>query len=90
MILEFDKSFLKSLDNIRDSKTLLRLEKNITDLENAESMHEISNLRKLSGFKNYYRIRIGDYRLGFELINSNIIRLIVIAHRKDIYKIFPS
>lgn len=89
MRLEFDKSFLKSIDNIRDSKILLKLEKNITDLANAESIQEISSLRKLTGFKDYYRIRIGNYRLGFELINSNIIRLIVFAHRKDIYKIFP-
>lgn len=89
MRLEFDKSFLKSIDNIRDSKILLKLEKNITDLEKAESLLEISNLRKLTGFKNYYRIRIGDYRLGFELISSDVIRLIVIAHRKDVYKVFP-
>jgi mRNA interferase RelE/StbE len=89
MRLEFDKSFLKSIDNIPDSKILLRLEKNIIDLEKAESLQEISNLRKLSGFKNYYRIRLGDYRLGFELISSDVIRLIVIAHRKDIYKKFP-
>ncbi len=33
MIVEFDKSFLKSLSNLRDPKILLRLENTITDLE---------------------------------------------------------
>lgn len=89
MRLEFDKSFLKSLDNILDSRILNRLEKFIADLEKAESIQQISNLKKLSGFKDYYRIRIGDYRLGFEMIDSTTIRLIVFAHRKDIYKNFP-
>jgi mRNA interferase RelE/StbE len=43
----------------------------------------------LTGFKNYYRLRIGEYRLGFEKIDENTLRFILIAHRKDIYKIFP-
>jgi mRNA interferase RelE/StbE len=89
MKLEFDRSFLRDLDSIADSKLLKRLEKIILDLEKSESIKEIANLKKLTGFKTYYRIRIGDYRLGFELIDSNTIRLIVMAHRKDIYKNYP-
>ncbi len=89
MIVEFDKSFFKSLSNLRDQKLLLKLEKTIIGLEKVDSLQEVSNLRKLTGFKDYFRIRVGDYRLGFELINSETIRMIVIAHRKDIYKIFP-
>lgn len=84
MIVEFDQSFLKSLSNLRDPKILSRLENTITDLEKIDSLQEASNLRKLTGFKDYYRIRLGDYRLGFELIDSKIIRVIVFAHRKDI------
>lgn len=90
MKLEFDKSFLKSIDNIKDAKILSKLEMNISNFEKAESVQEISNIKKLTGFKDYYRIRIGDYRLGFELMNTDTIRLIVIAHRKDIYKKFPN
>ena len=78
MILEFDKSFLKSIDNITDAKILSRIEKILNDLEKAASIQEITNLRKLTGFKDYFRIRTGDYRLGIELINSVTIRLIVI------------
>jgi len=89
MIIEFDKSFLKSLDKIKDSAVKKRIEQIILDFEKANSIVDIRNVKKLVGFKLYYRIRIGDYRLGIELKTSTIARFIVIAHRKDIYKIFP-
>jgi mRNA-degrading endonuclease RelE of RelBE toxin-antitoxin system len=42
----------------------------------------------MKGFKNAFRIRIGDYRVGF-LFQDNAIMLGRIAHRKNIYDIFP-
>ena len=37
--------------------------------------------------RNAYRIRIGDYRIVYEIIdNKLIIHVIAIGHRKDIYK----
>jgi mRNA interferase RelE/StbE len=89
MIVEFDKSFSKSLDKIKDPATLQRTEKAILKLEKAYSLKDVKNLKKLSGFKNYYRIRVGDYRIGLEQIDNKTLRLIIIAHRKDIYKKFP-
>lgn len=89
MVVEFDKSFEKSLGKIKDKTILPKIEKTITILEATSSLSVVSNIKKLSGFKNYYRLRIGDYRIGIEQISVNIIRLIIIAHRKDIYKTFP-
>ena len=89
MIVEFDKSFDKSLDKIKDVSLSPKIEKIIFNIENAKGISEIQNVRKLVGFKAYYRIRIGDYRLGFEKINDETIRFIIISHRKDIYKLFP-
>ena len=65
MIVEFDKSFDKSLDNIKDVSLSPKIEKIIFNIENAKGISEIKNVRKLVGFKSYYRIRVGDYRLGF-------------------------
>lgn len=39
---------------------------------------------KLSGFKNIYRVRIGDYRLVYRKTEKEIY-IILIGHRKDIY-----
>ena len=89
MIVEFDKSFLKSLEKINDKLLLLRIEKTISKLEKSSSITEIPSLKKLSGFKGYYRYRLGAYRIGIELISDNIIRLILVEHRKDIYDSFP-
>ncbi len=89
MIVEYDNSFYKRLTKIKDESILKRIKKQILDLENSEGLLQIRNIKKLSGHKTYYRIRIGDFRLGFETISESTIRLITIAHRKDIYKTFP-
>jgi mRNA interferase RelE/StbE len=49
----------------------------------------ITNLKKMKGFKAFYRIKLGDYRIGFELINKNTVYFVAVSHRKDIYKTFP-
>ena len=89
MEVVFDKSFLKSLRKINNKSVKYRLYKQILILEERHNLKEIPNIKKIQGFKNYHRLRIGDYRLGFELENPNKIRLIVFSHRKNIYNIFP-
>lgn len=89
MIVEFDRSFEKSIDRLRDSSLVPRIQKIIELLETAKSLNELSNIKKLSGYKTYYRFRLGDYRLGIEKINETTIRLIIVAHRKNIYNLFP-
>ncbi len=40
------------------------------------------------GYDEYYRIRIGDYRLGIK-VKKDSIEMLRCLHRKDIYKKFP-
>lgn len=43
-------------------------------------------VKKLKGYENSYRIRIAAYRVLFEVHDDIItIRIIAIAHRKDVY-----
>ena len=88
MIVNFDRSFSKSLDKLKEKQVIDRLRTLIISLERAERIGEIPSLKAMKGHSGFYRIRIGDYRLGFELINSDEILLILVAHRKDIYKRF--
>ncbi len=60
----------------------------IDEVEKVNSLQEIKNLKKLSGFNNYFRIRVGEYRIGIYL-NKDTIEFAAIDHRKDIYKHFP-
>lgn len=89
MIVEFDKSFIRYLKKINDKSTLSRVESLINKLEFVKSLSDIPEINMLTGFKNYYKVRIGDHRIGFEKVGTNKIRLIIIANRKDIYKRFP-
>jgi mRNA interferase RelE/StbE len=89
MKVRFDKSFIKALDKIKDEKVLKRIESSILKAEMAHNIDQLSNIKKLIGFSSYYRIKVGDYRIGFELISQDEIRLITVLHRKDIYKRFP-
>ena len=66
---------------------------NVIDTLNKVDKLSDSNLHyiKLQGQKsgeNYYRIRVGDYRIGCELRSPEII-IITLFHRQDNYKSFP-
>jgi len=55
-----------------------------------ENLNEfkIYPLKKLRGFKNYYRIKVKDFRVGFQKNDEKIVFMRVL-HRKDIYRHFP-
>jgi len=89
MILQFDESFEKSIKKLKDKKIKARLLSLIESFENSDSLAEIPNIKKMQGFQTYYRVRLGDYRIGFELQDDGSILFILIAHRKEIYKYFP-
>jgi len=89
MLVEFDKSFSKSLDKIKDHKIQKRIFKFIEFADNAKIIQEIPSIKKMTGFKTFYRYRFGNYRIGFRIINTKTIRLIVVAKREVIYTIFP-
>jgi mRNA interferase RelE/StbE len=89
MRILFDRSFSKSLDKLKDKQVRGKLKDLIIRMEKAESLNDLPAIKKMKGHTGFYRVRIGDFRVGFELTNSNEIILILIAHRKDIYKRFP-
>jgi mRNA interferase RelE/StbE len=89
MIVLYDKSFSKSIDAINDKPTKNKLLAFIDKAKNATNIQELSSVKKIKGYKNYYRYRFGNYRVGFEQIDNQTIALIVVAKRNDIYKLFP-
>lgn len=45
-------------------------------------------VRKLSGYDNAWRVRIGDYRVLYEVIDDQVLVTVVrVAHRRDVYEI---
>lgn len=88
MKIEFRKSFEKDLRNIKDYDLLQRVKLVIEELESAVNLQQINNLKMIKTVSNHYRIRVGNYRIGIS-VNDNVITLVRILHRKEIYRYFP-
>ena len=88
MKVKFESKFAKDLKKIKDPKILSRLKKIIIHYKAVVNLSEINNLKKLQSHETFYRIRLGDYRIGIEIQKDTII-FTRFLHRKDIYKFFP-
>lgn len=88
--IEVRNSFIKDLRLIKGSIHYNRIKQFIfKGLPLVERLEDLNNIKKLKGYKNYYRIKIGEYRIGFTR-NADSIILERVLHRKDIYNYFPS
>lgn len=90
MLVDAKSSFLKDLKKLPKE---VQIEiKNIiaNQLKTCNSITDIKHLKPMSGYKGFYRIRAGNYRIGLyhDKQLASII-LIAIANRRDIYKQFP-
>jgi len=88
MTLEFRASFTRDLRSSRDRSILRRVRETIAEVEAAAHVLEIGNLKKLRTAGRYYRIRLGDYRLGLT-IEDNTVSFIRFLHRREVYRYFP-
>lgn len=88
MQVEFLRKFSRDIDQISVKSVKSNLAKLIRQMESEENLNNISHLKKLAGHKSAYRVRLGDYRVGFFYENHKVI-FARIVHRKDIYKEFP-
>jgi mRNA interferase RelE/StbE len=86
--IEFRSSFLKDVRKVKDATVKKQVAALIGEAENANHLSELENIKKLKGRENFYRIRIGDYRLGL-IATENELVFIRFLHRKDIYRYFP-
>ena len=90
MKVHYRKKFLKQLSKIPFNFRSKIEEFVFKKLPLSSSISVIGKLEKLTGYKNFYKVRFGDYRLGIESKNKNgslVIRTVM--HRKEIYKYFP-
>jgi len=62
--------------------------KKFVEIPETKKIVHIKNTKKIRGYKTYFRLKVGNYRIGFEYDN-NVIVFFRVLHRKDIYKYFP-
>lgn len=84
----FLKQFSKDIGKITTQAVKIQIRKTIEQVEQAQTITQIENIKKLKGFKNAYRIKIGEYRIGI-FITKSTVEFARIVHRKDIYRLFP-
>jgi mRNA interferase RelE/StbE len=84
----FERSFARDLKKIGDKRLLKQIHVIIQRVQAADAPDEIPNLKKMQGFDTYYRIRVGEYRIGIEILAGQVI-FVCFLHRKDIYRYFP-
>jgi mRNA interferase RelE/StbE len=87
--LEYTKRFLKDLaalpNTVKDRAEAIAFQELNTD-----NPFSLGYIEKLAGYTDKYKIRIGEYRIGLTL-NTQEQTIICqrIAHRREIYRIFP-
>jgi mRNA interferase RelE/StbE len=84
----FRESFEKDLSVITDAGLLGRIQKVIEQVEAARNFREIPKLKRLEASGKYYRIRLGDYRIGF-VFEQGAVTFVRCLHRREIYRFFP-
>lgn len=88
MKVEFRKSFEKDLRKIQDRALLQRIQLVIEEAERVDALAALANIKKLKAAGVFYRIRVGDYRIGLS-VKENIVVFVRVLHRKEIYRQFP-
>ncbi len=87
MKVELRKSFYKDSQKL-PAFNKAKLAELIEKILFVKTIFDIPNCKKMQGFKNAYRIKFGEYRIGF-FRNNDGIELVRILPRKDIYRYFP-
>jgi mRNA interferase RelE/StbE len=79
----FARSARKELESLPDRF----IEKILPKIENLSIAPRPSGCRKLSGEKNLWRIRVGDYRVVYSVNDrERLVDIVAVRHRKDAYR----
>lgn len=88
MICTYKNTFLKDLaklpKNYRKNIEKLAFE----DIPAMQNIFEICDVRKMQGYGNFYRLRVGVYRIGCKIETENV-TFYRVKHHNEIYKVFP-
>ena len=80
MVVELTDKAIKDLSKINRQDSL----KIFPKIENLKDFPQVANLKKLNNFMPPYRLRVGDYRVLFDIVND-VITVHRVRHRKDVY-----
>ena len=79
---------IRSIYNVIPRELLTKIKESILDCKASPTLNEIKNIKKKQGYQTFYRLKIGDYRIGLEIVNDELI-FVRFLHRKENYRFFP-
>ncbi len=86
--IHYNKHFPIDVRKKVPAQVARRVEKIIEELRLASDLRTISNVKAIAGRRGHFRIRVGDYRVGFRLEHREIY-LMRVLHRGEMYRYFP-
>lgn len=81
MIVKIDDKAIKDLSKI-DKKVAVKV---FSKIEKLEDFPRVANFKKLVNYNPPFRLRVGDYRVLFD-IKDEILTVYRVKHRKNSYK----
>ena len=85
----YKKSFLKDLAGL-PKRYRLRIEKLVfQEIPELDDLFAALDIKGMKGYRDYYRIRVGDYRIGCQIRQGEQIIFCRVKSRADIYRLFP-
>jgi len=88
MNVNYERSFLRDLEKVKNRKLLFRLSVIIEMVKSAGSLNDLNHVKKIKGHPHAFRIRLDDFRIGFFLEKDTVI-FTRFLNRKDLYRHFP-
>ncbi len=81
MTIQIDDKAFKDLSKIHKQE----VKKILSKIELLEDYPDVANIKKLTNFEPPYRLRVGNYRVLFD-IEDNVITVYRIKHRSKSYE----
>lgn len=81
----------------RNKRRIRYIERAIDDIRvrvegmtSSQDLSRLNDVKKLSNSAEYYRVRIGDYRIGLRVTDGgDAVEFVRFLHRRDFYRHFP-
>jgi mRNA interferase RelE/StbE len=89
MKVAFSKAFDKQTSRIKDKTLLKRVGTIIKKVMDCNSLSEVTNIKPITGYPGYYRIRLGTYRIGISMEKDTVWFHFFGKRDESTYKKFP-
>lgn len=87
MTLGFKEIFYHDLQKINGPYLLRGLKLTLKQIEAAENIHDIGNIKRLKTGKSYFGIKLGNHHLGLK-IEGNTVILVRLLHTRELLRLY--